>query len=735
MSPRVRIRHHPKETEIMRKQLGIAAIIAAAGMCAPVLAQDSVSTNGGDLPGDALNPWSDHCSAYVVDLHPFTTSKGHMFGVAPIIKLNKTGAANFNNLYSSSTISPSTSTGVNYSMPTFSLWENQPGAGVNGELNTSGSPTSPSGQASRFAVSINEFGTTPGGSSFNGIVGAFVNYDPNDANRLYIDRRQAANNTSDPFAGDDSQLGGLSMDADGNIFYRGDNNGSTGINQLAGNNLFRTRLGDRDCMVSNLVSSGATLDATDRLMTNYPDVLGVPNNIPARVAGPGGLSVNGNAFAATTEMFVADTGSFSSTAGHLDVSNGWGDDHRGSFGTTTHDFLGNGADYTLSLLSKDAPGETRILNVTSVNSAGAIVGVKGFEIPVATPITDNETGFAITYTGNGQPNNYTGATLFRGGVGHVAIGRDQAGRGLLAAMVNENGFSDDFSNQIVVCRYNSSTGMEEWTLAAYVDQFNLFSENAGKPICDENGDQIGQIVNLDAVTGGFPLGPGMSAPAIDSAGNIWFMSAVELFDRIDTDGDMIPDASDFDGALLRAIYNQATFSYQLELVMEVGQVFSGLNSGVDYRIDFIGSSTNTGGATPSTMYATNVAEFAWNNSDISMVEPSDPITNGGVFFGTTITYDTTGDMRFNNPTSVTYDPGLPSDESYSVGLYVGYYQTEVIDDCPADFTGEGQLNFLDVSAFLSAFGNMDPAADFTGEGQFNFLDVSAFLSAFGMGCP
>ncbi len=719
----------------MRKQLGIAAIIAAAGLCAPALAQDSVSTNGGNLPGDALDPWSDHCATYVVDLHPFTTSKGHMFGVAPIIKMTKTNATNFNNLYSSSTISPSTSTGVNYSMPTFSLWENQPGAGLNVETNNPGMPVSPMGEASRFAVSVNEFGTTLGGSSYNGIIGAFVNYDPNDANRLYVDRRQAAVNTPDAFAGDSSQLGGLSMDADGNIFYRGDNNQSTGLNQLSGNNLFRTRLADRNCNVPNLISSAATLDATDRLMVNYPDVLGVPNNIPARVAGPGGLSVNGNAFAATTEMFVADTGSFNSTPNHLDMSNGWGSDHRGSFGTTTHDFLGNGADYTLALLSKDAPGETRILNVTSVNSAGAVVGVKGFEIPVATPITDNETGFAITYTGQGQPNNYTGATLFRGGVGHVAIGRDQAGRGLMAAMVNENGFSDDFSNQIVVCRYNASTGMEEWTLAAYVDQFNLFTENAGKPICDENGDPIGQIVNLDAVTGGFPLGPGMSAPAIDSAGNIWFMSAVELFNRIDTDMDGEPDASDFDGALLRAIYDPATFSYQLELVMEVGQVFSGLNSGIDYRIDFIGSSTNTGGATPSTMYATNVAEFAWNNSDISGVEPSDPITNGGVFFGTTITYDTTGDMRFNNPTSANFDPGLPADESYSVGLYVGYYQDEVVNPCPADFTGEGQLNFLDVSAFLSAYGNMDPSADFTGEGQFNFLDVSAFLSAYGAGCP
>jgi len=55
--------------------------------------------------------------------------------------------------------------------------------------------------------------------------------------------------------------------------------------------------------------------------------------------------------------------------------------------------------------------------------------------------------------------------------------------------------------------------------------------------------------------------------------------------------------------------------------------------------------------------------------------------------------------------------------------------------CAADLTGEGDLNFLDVSAFLSAFGMQDPVADFTGEGDFNFLDVSAFLSAFGAGCP
>ena len=55
--------------------------------------------------------------------------------------------------------------------------------------------------------------------------------------------------------------------------------------------------------------------------------------------------------------------------------------------------------------------------------------------------------------------------------------------------------------------------------------------------------------------------------------------------------------------------------------------------------------------------------------------------------------------------------------------------------CPADLTGDGALDFFDVSAFLTAFGNSDPIADFTGEGSYDFFDVSAFLAAFGAGCP
>jgi subtilisin family serine protease len=75
------------------------------------------------------------------------------------------------------------------------------------------------------------------------------------------------------------------------------------------------------------------------------------------------------------------------------------------------------------------------------------------------------------------------------------------------------------------------------------------------------------------------------------------------------------------------------------------------------------------------------------------------------------------------------------DAIYIDNVYYG--PDELSDMCSAaDFAEPyGQLNFLDVSAFLSAFGSNDLAADLDGSGTFNFLDVSEFLSVFGAGCP
>jgi 6-phosphogluconolactonase (cycloisomerase 2 family) len=56
-------------------------------------------------------------------------------------------------------------------------------------------------------------------------------------------------------------------------------------------------------------------------------------------------------------------------------------------------------------------------------------------------------------------------------------------------------------------------------------------------------------------------------------------------------------------------------------------------------------------------------------------------------------------------------------------------------DCVADFTGDGELNFFDVSAFINAYNASDPIADLNGDGMWSFFDISAFINAYNMGCP
>ena len=52
---------------------------------------------------------------------------------------------------------------------------------------------------------------------------------------------------------------------------------------------------------------------------------------------------------------------------------------------------------------------------------------------------------------------------------------------------------------------------------------------------------------------------------------------------------------------------------------------------------------------------------------------------------------------------------------------------------PGDFNADGDLNFFDVSAFLTAFNAGDISADLNNDCMFNFFDVSLFLTAFSAG--
>jgi hypothetical protein len=57
--------------------------------------------------------------------------------------------------------------------------------------------------------------------------------------------------------------------------------------------------------------------------------------------------------------------------------------------------------------------------------------------------------------------------------------------------------------------------------------------------------------------------------------------------------------------------------------------------------------------------------------------------------------------------------------------------------CPADLNGDGVVNFNDLNAVLSAFGQNGAGlpGDLNGDGVVNFSDLNEILSAFGSACP
>jgi len=69
---------------------------------------------------------------------------------------------------------------------------------------------------------------------------------------------------------------------------------------------------------------------------------------------------------------------------------------------------------------------------------------------------------------------------------------------------------------------------------------------------------------------------------------------------------------------------------------------------------------------------------------------------------------------------------------YVVDLAPGLYFSTT---CIPDFSGDGMLNFFDISAFINLYSAGDLAADLNLDGALDFSDVSLFLNEFGAGCP
>jgi hypothetical protein len=82
---------------------------------------------------------------------------------------------------------------------------------------------------------------------------------------------------------------------------------------------------------------------------------------------------------------------------------------------------------------------------------------------------------------------------------------------------------------------------------------------------------------------------------------------------------------------------------------------------------------------------------------------------------------------------VSWDSTLAIGETKTFTTYVAINKATPTP-CPADFNGDGFMDFTDFDAFVAAFEAGEASADFNGDGFMDFTDFDAFVAAFEAGC-
>lgn len=653
----------------MSRAIKLTEFLVAALLASPALAQDSVSPNQG-LPGDALDAYSttEQRNTYVVDMTSFTTSWGTRFGIAPIIKASSHPAGTFfTNLISGQAISNNLKVGVPFAFSTYDVWSGQ-GDGINDSENTTPGtvgPVAPS--VNQFAVTFSEFG----GSS-NVVIGGIVNYSTADPSRLYVARIGGAIN-GDTSACNLAQVGTGSVDSDGNVHFRVDGNGTAacgGRTNFTGNNYLRVNLPARTASVLNVLNNtnGASDTAARTwLVMNSGTTHNTPTTVPNSIAGR--PIIVGTDFSAPGRYIRESApGVTTSDSSHFDPAV---TDQRGNPGYTHHNFPVGGTPSTNGVagtLAKTggsgSPTETQ--NIFGIGANGVVTGTLAVTLPASNLISDPCSGFSPANSGPGQNEfiHYFSQTPFRGGP-QLALGVDQDGNLLTAAVAAYPSIPamtsarDVYNFNYIAVSRTTPAGVTSWTIAAH-SLDDLFASR-GKAILDgPGGNVIGYLTSLNLVTGGTPFGPSIAPPMIDSVGNIYFLAAAEI---------LRGGFSDFDTALIRAVYNPSAFCYELELVFDVGTVFAGRNSATNYQIRFM-EIADSNSLSSSTAFSANVNQSAHRGIDPSGLPTSSPDTLGGLVLQAEIVYDVNGDGNYVKVTGAGGDP-LSPDQEYTVLLYVG----------------------------------------------------------------
>jgi hypothetical protein len=642
-------------------------MLALAALAASAAAQDSVSLANG-LPGDAVDSraGTEQINDYVVDLTAFESSSGKTFAVGPIAKSSQQRNVSplfFTGLVNAQALSRRVAVGVPFLRSQYAVW-NAAGLGVNGDPTRNAAPGTIStvgfsGYQAGFAFAEFSDGD-PSGTSLAAVTSGLVNFTDARPSRLYVSRITAATNGATDACSSGS-FGMGAVDEDGNVHFRADNFGGIdpcgGLSSFQGNNLFRVRAASRAAALNVLSGSfpvGADVGATEHLLAGSATVHNVPNAVPNSAAGRPLLI--GSNFAV---QYVFEQVAGSVVAGGAAAHLAGNADHRGAVGYTSYAFpsLFPAAPNGTAAIIAGASGSGGLrdrLAIWGVAADGSALSPLSRALPApAAGLDPDQPGWVPTAPQ--EFDHYHSQTAFQGGSAQVALGRDQGGN-LVAAGVVYYGFVppaqtispfDNPQNYLAVARTDALTGTTTWRAAAWT------TATSGKNIY-QNGTTV--IGNLRPFGSG--RGPCFSGPMIDSVGNVWFLGS---FERSANPGSVSV-------GLFRSIWQPATSSYRVELVLAQGDVIRGANSARDYLIGFF-TLNDADSISSGTAWSSNIAEVAHRGISTVGLATDDARTLGGIVISASIVYDNDQDGQFIRSTGTSGTPGSP-DEDYNVLLYV-----------------------------------------------------------------
>ncbi|MEM1329414.1 MAG: GC-type dockerin domain-anchored protein [Planctomycetota bacterium] len=708
----------------MNSTIRAAMLIAVAGVATPALAQDSVSKNGTGLPGDALDSYdaSSQVSRYAVNLARRLGSwPDSRFGMAPVIRASRTSDIQFDSLQSHNAISRDMLLGVNTNA-TYDLWYAQ-GEGINATENDApSSSVVVNGPTNQFAVTFNEFSTDADGFNHNAVISGIVNQDPRKARQLLVTRVVSAVGAAGSDDGIDStsSIGLGTIDANGNVVMRADNDGVSGpffdSNYFMVDNSARTGLNQLG-VVSG--SNGSTdTAASSWLLRNSGDGL-TPAIVPA--SSTGGLpAVAANSFNATAPFIHGN--SFPLTADTTQLGAGTGS--RGNYMVSSLTYAETGGIATGASIVKEAATDERTgITIAGLDANGDVTNAVTVGIPQAT-LTNPATGLSFNFSVPAEFGHVFGQTPFRGGNGPVALGFDsETNEGLVAATVFAFGSdATDPAQAIILGRFDPTDidGTIAWELVAFTSDANA-SFDLGSPIYGDFGNDgaaftgpmgvgdagefdgvldldpmsptfdapIGKLLTAFEVTqngGTIIFGPSISPPAFDAKGNVYFAASVGLNKVDNINGGTFVD---LDSAIIRARYDEATGGWRNELLLELGDTTSGINSGTDYQINFLGVA-NSLTTDSGTIWSDATTDSAFNGINPASIDRDDPRAFGGLVARARIIYDVNDDGNFELAAGNNAVPGTP-DESYNALLYLGYLPR--VSDVTTDGSNPGDTGF------------------------------------------